>query len=534
MSDHDDHDAVVRLWPAEWWERLADRLGPPPRVVLATAGLGVVLGLVALAGGAASRAGLLAWLGAAWAAVLAFVALRTATLSGAAYALTFLGGMIWALVTAAALGLLAATVGRGVQSEGAIVVLAAVGEDALKLVPLLALAVLAPRRLHRFAVADAVLVGVALGAGFLAVEEAVRRMVRVWALGVVPDGFTTFSVLGVHPGGEGPLYPGHHVATGVVAGALALGVHAVSRARRTHRAGPLLWAAAVAPPLLLWWALVARHAVMNAAALETTAPGLLRVSDALAPDVVTAPMALAVTALVAMVVDASRLARWGDAAFESHPPPAWYDRAVDGCLVLESRGGPWRHVAVTGEAAAHLALVVGRDARQVTEVLRAGEKWPARVRAARTLVEMQRRMREIAYHLDAGDPAPRGVRTLAVVLLTVSLLAALVAAPAAASTVQGAGDTLADWLAGQLVSWGRWWPGLSGWHQLLALLAGAAALGLGATAGRTPDAVLAVTGAAAPPSFSGVDGALSAELQAFVADPHGWAVAQAERLRAAG
>ena len=63
-----------------------------------------------------------------------------------------------------------------VRSSGASIAIASITEEALKLVPIAVVVALAPRRAARFATVDWLLLGLASGAAFLAVEEATRRV----------------------------------------------------------------------------------------------------------------------------------------------------------------------------------------------------------------------------------------------------------------------------------------------------------------------------------------------------------------------
>src|SRR4029453_15500090 len=84
------------------------------------------------------------------------------------------GAVVIAVVTTA---LTAATGDAGVAADGPRTAIAALGEEALKLVPPAVLAPLPPGRMRRWAGVAWLLAGVALGLGFQAFEDLVRRIV---------------------------------------------------------------------------------------------------------------------------------------------------------------------------------------------------------------------------------------------------------------------------------------------------------------------------------------------------------------------
>ncbi len=557
-----------RLWRAEWWERCVDawqRRRDAHRLVgdLARIGLFVALAVVLLAAGAspAVRAGLGAWLGAVWIALVGFAVLRTKTLSWAGFWSLFTVALLWSVVASMLLGAVASSVtSAGPEAPGPAVAVASLGEEALKLAPLLVLAVVAPARVHRFSVADWTLAGLACGAAFTAVEEAVRRVGEVGLDGGgLPRSFNTFGLLGMHLGYDGAAaYPGHHAATGLTAAAIGLGVALVRRGGRDvgARRGVLV-AGGVLLPVVVWWTFVVRHAALNALALDVDLPTPMRLTEDVLPAGWGRTGTVLLVVLVVMLVDARRLARWRDASLEDAAVPAWLDTLLDVGERLRASGGPARAVAPVVESGGHLAHVVARDLRQQAEAAVGptgassshGSRWTNRwsgLRDSRTLVAMQREMRQIVQHLDGAPGRPALVRGVAALALVALVVVTFVVAPSVAGGVQSAVQGGEAWMAGLLERLTAWWDAATTWNRLAFSggAVGAVALSTGAM-GRPAtswlDATPVGTAAAAGHAVVGaglrtaglVGGAASPwrlSAQEYTSDPRGWRAEQLARL----
>ncbi|MPZ87466.1 MAG: PrsW family intramembrane metalloprotease [Nitriliruptorales bacterium] len=180
---------------------------------------------------------------------------------------------------------------------------AAISEESLKLLPLVAFLV-GTRRARSLGLADHALLGAATGAGFQFTEEATRRLVMV-AGGTVPGDVTAhWTVLTLFPGSfvdarAGRVLAGHAVLTALV----ALGIGLARRYRRPERNG--IW---VVPALLLVLTVI-DHAAYNGR--ESLPTWLLRGHDALGAGFVAAPLLLMLL-LAAVAIDYRGLNRLGD------------------------------------------------------------------------------------------------------------------------------------------------------------------------------------------------------------------------------
>lgn len=556
-----------RLWRPEWWERLTDareawsdqhagvrhRLRQVRNAALWTAF--AVLLLVTLTSGE-MRAALGAWLGSAWVAFLLLLVLRTKTLGWSAFWWVFTASLLWSVVVGLVLRVAADTVtGAGVDSPGPAVAIASLGEESLKLVPLLVVALLAPARVQRFGVADWMLLGVASGAAFTAVEESLRR---VTAIGVdggdLPAHFTRFGLWGLELGYGGVhAYPGHHAATAVIGAAIGVGVVLVRRGSRDIGLRRLGWTlGGIVVPVVAWWLFVVRHATLNAYVSEVGLPGPMDLTERVLPDSWGRLWTVVAVVLVVQLVDARHLARWGDAALEGGTPPDWLVSTLETCEAWRAQGPFGRCAAPVVEAATHLGHVVTRDTRQVLAASTAegdvGDRWSG-VRASRTLVSMQREMRQIVQHLDGEPSRPWRVRAVALLALAVVVVTSVVVAPAVAAAVQASVVEAGAWMAGMIARFGPWWDSLSGWQRITVGTGALAALGVSsATLGPSTSSVrdaaplgAAVTlgQAAVAVGLRGVGVAgspdvLVATASEYHADPVAWRAEQVVRLTADG
>ena len=163
------------------------------------------------------------------------------------------------------------------------VVIAGVVEELGKLAPVCLLAVVAPGRVRRLLVQDWLVLGVACGAGFMAVEETARRLVYI--AGDVPavqlqramcsqDPEGVIECLHAHTFGVWPLsdafpgpvaFAGHAIVTGLVAVSIGLGRHLWWRAGHHHPAiGVVLRCGGVVLPVGVLWVAVVDHMASNA------------------------------------------------------------------------------------------------------------------------------------------------------------------------------------------------------------------------------------------------------------------------------
>ncbi|WP_303878383.1 restriction endonuclease fold toxin-2 domain-containing protein [Actinomyces oris] len=379
-------------------------------------------------------------------------------------------------------------------------------EEVLKLTPLAVLALAAPGRVRRFLVSDWIVLGVAAGAAFEAVEEVTRRIRLLTGGGSLLDsllcpeggvrqlkcnGATTYS-LSPFSGTAGNVFPyaGHAVVTGLVAGAIGLGV-ALWRRGRVHRGGYRAALQILAPvvPLWTWWVAVVDHMGRNASDyvlwLQTggEAPSW--------PIEVTASITgyghgrggiLLLMLALAWIIDSRTL--WGGgyvSALESDnygnrwgpwrwrvwagvPRNAFGRFLADGACLVSVVGVEWRWAWMTlMEAAAF------REPRLLLAT-------PAKLRIAR----------EEAARAEL-DPAPEQwwrVRLAGLCAVVAGLLVIAMVPGLTRSMADSLGEGSAHWLAGLLDALGAAWESLS-WEQKLGLMlfAGAMILFTGGTLG---------------------------------------------------
>jgi RsiW-degrading membrane proteinase PrsW (M82 family) len=198
----------------EWWERLAARWTAwwqrYQRLARRAAVVGTVALWVALAGLLVVfvlypefRAGLRIWVWLYGLLVAWFAVARTKTVSWRLLAGLFGMAVWWSVIIAVISMWLSARAG-GVRGDGPGTVIAGMTEESLKLVPLAVLALAAPGRVRRLAVVDWLLLGLASGLGFQALEELARRtsaaVVRPGLLDVLDR------LLGSASGSQAPQY----------------------------------------------------------------------------------------------------------------------------------------------------------------------------------------------------------------------------------------------------------------------------------------------------------------------------------------
>ena len=517
--------ASVRL---EWWERLggflmrfrALRVLMRVRIVLTWASLLVVV--VALAVSPVARTVLGAWVGCFWIVAVCFWLARGRTVSWGMVSGVFALSMPWAGAVGWFSFQVAAAAGVGVNQPASQVVIATAVEEPAKLAPICLVAIIAPGRVRRLLVQDWLVLGVACGAGFTAVEEVARRLMYI--LGNTP-GFQlskaicpedpagiveclhahTFSLWPFSDAFPGPVsYAGHAVVTGLVAVSIGLGRHLWWRARHHHPAvGVCLRCAALGLPLGTLWVAIVDHMARNAVStaggwLAGVAPVVkawgLTSNEAPWPVVGTTStlagsgqgrgwMLLAML-IVALLLDA-RVMRLGG-----------YTHALTGA----GRSGPGGSWGPSGG-------VVGRWGADVAEAAAAARTGAHRLRLALARAVAARRPRLLAQawaehriardltarrQLDAGPHRWATSTLAATALLTAAWVIYTVVPPLVTDLDHRLTDPLPTfWLAGILELLGALWESMSPTEKAaLALIGTAAVLLSGGTLGLALEAGL--------------------------------------------
>lgn len=503
----------------EWWQRWAARrdafAAAHTRLVRVVAVVRAVLLWVSvvwlgvlLVAFPELRPGMRAWVGCLWIVLVWFALARLRTLTLRGYLRFFVVCVAWSVVIGVVTTVMSVPFG-GVGADGPGVGIAAWTEEALKLVPLAVLAVAAPRRVSRFVVADWLVLGIAAGAAFLAVEEYLRRTAYTvsgggifglairWAAEFgdgdgLPGAFVRFGpgLLPREGSSTSGTSPGHVVATATVTVCVGL---AIALARRlgdlassvASSSGVVRWVPALAGllPLGALALAVYDHAGWNASAgagdrwLDadtTTVPLALRLFWSLTGhgEGRTALLFLLVAAAVA--VDAARYARahrlalhgtqpaagpTGEASVLRPPAPAAASNPVAAAVVAA-----WRQVV------SDLRFVAAARVKQP------GEPRLVAVARGRVAAQMCRTQRELLVELARGDRPARSYRIGGMVALAVLVVGAFVLGPLLAWQIgPSLEEPLGSWLAGQLESIGEWFAGLS-FGQRVAVGIGIAAL----------------------------------------------------------
>ena len=354
--------------PAEGWERGRDRLRaglanllsqhPGARPLLARARVWALWGaLILLVVTAIAlpryRHSLAVYAACFWILIVWFALARTKTVSWSGLARIFSLGVAWSWVIAGVSYRLADQVGLRIRDDGPGTAIAAFTEESLKLLPVIALALIAPGRVRRFAAVDWLLVGLATGLGFQAWEDLIRRLVQ----SVTRPGLLDL-LLGDSGGpgsgspqyGWGPLsggsgkwsadevygYAGHHIFTALVTATVGLGIAAWRHSNRT--ANPSMspavrwgWrAGALLLPALAWSLVIIDHFSYNATLNdsqwldgETSAPWLIRAVWSHLGHGTGMGWLLLLVLVAALLVDAARLHAAGPATdLPGTGPPA--------------------------------------------------------------------------------------------------------------------------------------------------------------------------------------------------------------------
>ncbi|GAA3604174.1 hypothetical protein GCM10022223_19790 [Kineosporia mesophila] len=353
------------------------------------------------------RPGSLALLGAAYVVLVWFVAARTKTTSWSYVVLLLLASVPWAALVGLAAWGLEETLGSSLPVVAHASVMSAVAQQSLLLVPLLLLVLLAPTRARRFSMADWLLTGVVIGAGFELTYALLGPRTA--------PGFSFSLFAGSLPG-----LPGQPVLTGLGGGALGFAVAARRHANKASLSlpGRLLWLGLTALlPLLVWWLAVSAQTVAVLGGDTTSVPPELVAGWRAGLEGAALGWLLVALMVLALLVDAGRLRNAAELEPDPVPHPfhpvqaadAWAGRATRWAGTSETR-------TVTGlvwlvATACSVVAFAGRDLGVVfAAVRRSGRgsgaaRWTAisRGRAAGVMV---RWVRAEAIGL-AADPATR-------------------------------------------------------------------------------------------------------------------------------
>lgn len=492
-------------WTPEWWERVRDRraawtarhtvlmkqLLVARLVLLAVAVVWLVVAMLVV--GSVRAAMVPVYVGCVWICVLWFLLLRTKTLTFAGYMRLFVVATMWSVVAGVVLRQVAITASPLAQEGGfaARVALGALGEESLKLVPVLAIVLAAPGRVRRYSSADWALLGLASGAGFLAAEEILRRLnvygpqVSIFGERYNLDGAVQFGLTGLDDAGVTRLtwWPGHHVVTMLITLSVGLAI-ALWRASR-GRDLPRRVAAGVGAVVLVagvFWSAVTTHAYYN---LGTgTSPNILPAPlqwwHTVTPDEFAAPWMLVLAVVAVLIVDGTRLRRWGGWSTPLETP-AWATRLDDQLAGVAAPAGAHpalAHVFVGAAGALRSLVFVAADTvRGAGLFVCAGarqpdEPWWAGPRRAHASVVMNRQSRELTLHLDAPPARPWVLRAVALGVGAVLLWLTFTVAPDWVRHLDGTSyaERLDEsWLAQLFDGLARWWNDLSGLEKTLAI-----------------------------------------------------------------
>lgn len=426
------------LWAPEWWERGRDRRVAwaqrhatllkrllIARLVVAVA-LVVYVSIVCIFV-PAFREAVAVYLGVAWIMLVGFVSMRTKTLTFGGYLRFFAICIPWSVGIAAALYLVANSLSTdGADAPEAVIMLAGIGEEALKIVPVALLALVAPGRARRFSAADWFLLALASGGGFLMAEEAIRRMGRVLEGRELGSGFVRFGLFGLDaPEYSTSFFAGHHIVTGLIGAAIGIGV-VLWRASRHRKGAPqaALRTAGILLPLAAWWSAVVSHAAYNASIVteQDPLPWPFTWWQAIAPDRWGATWMLVTAVVVVLLVDSDANRRWGSAALDVQPEHGWAnraDRAVVAFKEAQSVTSAWgRGLVALAERTGRAAIQLARDTLcsiqyfLVAAERDEGERWWQPGRRVLLVITMQREVREAIRHLHAPPARPRSTRTV--------------------------------------------------------------------------------------------------------------------------
>ncbi|MDR3068251.1 MAG: hypothetical protein LBU50_01945, partial [Cellulomonas sp.] len=151
-------------WVGRLWERYPRLRRRVALVRMAGLWVGLFYLLVVVVAWPEALLGVRAWLGACLAVVAWFFLARTKTLTWSGLMRFFGVCGVWSVVMALVLARVSSSL--GVQALGPRTFVAGIGEEALKLLPVVVLVVVAPRRVARFAAVDWWLLGLGSGLAF--------------------------------------------------------------------------------------------------------------------------------------------------------------------------------------------------------------------------------------------------------------------------------------------------------------------------------------------------------------------------------
>ncbi len=463
------NEASAEPSAAEWWQRWGDGwrtwLRGDPRRLRAVRILGIVLVFaVVVAVGNEPRfdRGFRAW-SVCWLMLVGWMLVTfTRSLRVSSILRVFSISVLWAFAVAWFSAWLARRLGYPTNAAGPGVGIASAIEEALKLAPLAALALLAPGRVRRFGASDWAIAGIAAGMGFQAAEDFVRRAT------LQPSIFDFFendwryswSLFGGGFEIEGVArYPSHHVSTALIAAMIGLGVAG------WRTGGRWRWASTAAPLAWLW--MVSIHAAFNAAAADSAAvangssrlPGWLEAIWDTTGNGRGVGLVLTAAIVTAMAIDARRQA---PVAVRRKPQP-WPPPGRPAPAPAQPTGAE----RLAGEAGASLrsiGQVLVRTWRAAIAGWHSAADQSGLRHAVHTLgaLEQERRNREMAV---AGTSTTRGERRRArLITLTVSAIGCALAVLLATSITRQIGDNISsvdgEWFAGLLEALGDVWDGL--------------------------------------------------------------------------
>jgi hypothetical protein len=478
-----------------------------------------------------------------WLLIVWFWSARTRTVPWRLVAGLYSAGLVWAIgvafgthalaAGATASGVGAVIVPGGVDALGPSTMIAGIGEECAKLLPLVFLAVWAPGRVRRFAVVDWLLVGFASGLGFQVAEELARRtsvhVVRPGILDVLLGRVSDrgpgsgFAQYGWSPLGgwsqwyPGTQFPGHHAVTALVAVTVGLGIaawrHAGTRPTRPTR-NRLRWrVTGAAAPVVMLWLVISVHAGGNATAAvgerwvtaqHPSMPWLIRAGWQIGLPGVGLRWLLPALLVFALVIDARRLARGDETpagpVLAAPFPPARRAQSWAASLLPEpaglrdsAGGGPASRSGIWWRAGAGSVLLLVAYAWRdfvvllVAHVPGQGQGRRAALVRARTAMDLLGRVRAegLARSLGPSRSVDRArIRLTALTTAGLLLTAVFWLAPLWAYRIGTSPEVTAlahlptdhaPWFARLLDALGHWWHGLSSIEKI-AVGAGIAAL----------------------------------------------------------
>ncbi|QPL05637.1 MULTISPECIES: PrsW family glutamic-type intramembrane protease [Actinomyces] len=507
----------------EWWEDLGARLAgartlaPLRRVRVVVTWAALVVVLIAVAVWPLMRTALGAWVGCVWAMAAWFLLARAKTVSWSLVSGVFSVGMVLAPLAALVSARLALAAEVSVSSASAAVVVASLVEETLKLVPLVALGLIAPGRTRRLLVSDWLVLGVACGTAFTTVEETARRLVLLGKPSGLFDLLTALacpstgtealecrgiSVFSLNPisgaAGEYVMFAGHGVVTGLIAGAAGLALVTWRRASRLGGARRVL-ARAGAGALVAgaWWMAVVDHMGRNGSysSLWSRTGGEAPWWPVGATATLTGNghgrgLLLFVMLAIAWVVDVRTLwasgytlslegddggGRWGRWRWRT-----WH--RLPGSAWLRLPGSGWRALAAD---VVDLVATTALEVRAVLMSVREAQTTRRPGLPTETLIRLRLARQDAAR--EQLDPPPEQwwrTRVAAACAAVLGLLVLTTVPPLTHSLAVSLGETDVFWLAGVLEGLADVWDSLS-WGQkgLLLLVAGAIVVLSGGTLG---------------------------------------------------